>query len=527
MIALKKFFREVAIIIATAAICGGAVWAGSLTPSASPAATGYTLEDIYNRLNTNAEATAGNHSFSPSGSPAGSMYSLTQIYEKIPAIDGSKILAGTSYLGVDGAIAVKDSVVGDNGQLAISLPDGYYAGKTCTATDSNLLAANIKSGEAIFCTIGSLLPSGGTAIAGNVLSGATFFGASQSDWNLQTGTMTNVGAQIITPSTSNQAITAGYHSGAGYCAGDSDLISGNIKSGVNLFGVEGASSVVDTSTGDAIAADILSGKIAWVNGSQITGNAAAGDNVNGTNGQLAIIIPDGLYLGSKTCTASDTNLLAANIASGTTIFGVTGTMAGRSLLPDTGQAKCYNVAGSEITCGTSLDGQDAQYTSVNSAVCDRAASGTDASFADNADGTITDNCTNLMWKKCSEGLSGATCGTGSASTMTWENGLALCEATALCNDNTFAADGDCSENGGVKYNDWRLPNINELLSIVNYSTYSPSINTTYFPATVSNGYWTSTTYAYDTSNAWNVYFYFGSTYGDNKTSSYRVRCVRG
>jgi len=424
------------------------------------------------------------------------MYSLTQIYDKIPAIDGSKILAGTSYLGVDGAIAVKDSVVGDNGQLAISLPDGYYAGKICTAGDTNLAAGNIKNGEAIFGTTGSLLPSGGTATAANVLSGATFFGASQSDWDLQTGTMANVGAQTITPSTSNQTITAGYHSGEGYCAGDSDLISANIKSGINLFGVDGASSVVDTSTGDAIAGNILSGKIAWVNGNQITGTAAAGDNVNGANGQLVITIPDGMYSGSKTATAGDTNLLAANIKSGATIFGILGTLAStRSLLPDTGQAKCYNVAGDEITCGTSLNGQDAQYTSVNSAVCDRAASGSDASFANNNDGTITDNCTNLMWKRCSEGLSGANCGTGSASTMTWENALARCEAMALCNNGVFADDGDCSENEGVKYGDWRLPNINELLSIVNYSTFSPAINATYFPATASGPYWTSTTRA--------------------------------
>jgi hypothetical protein len=168
------------------------------------------------------------------------MYSLTQIYEKIPAIDAAKILEGTTYLGITGTIGIKDSVTGDNGQLAITLPDGYYAGKTCTA-------------------------------------------------------------------------------------GDSDLISGNIKSGINLFGVDGASSVVDTSTGDAVAADILLGKIAWVNGSEITGSAAAGDNVNGTNGQLVITIPDGMYSGSKTATAGDTDLLAANIKSGEAIFGVTGT----------------------------------------------------------------------------------------------------------------------------------------------------------------------------------------------------------
>jgi len=76
------FWRGIFAALAAALITGGAVWAGSLTPLSSPAATGYTLEDIYNRLNTNTAATAGNHIFSPSGNPAGSMRTLTEIYDK-------------------------------------------------------------------------------------------------------------------------------------------------------------------------------------------------------------------------------------------------------------------------------------------------------------------------------------------------------------------------------------------------------------------------------------------------------------
>ncbi len=98
----KKMFREITIIASALAVCVGIIQAGSLTPPAAPAATGYTLADIYNRLNTNAAATEGSHNFSPSGSPAGSIYTLTQIYEKIPTIDPAKVVAGTTYLGVAG-----------------------------------------------------------------------------------------------------------------------------------------------------------------------------------------------------------------------------------------------------------------------------------------------------------------------------------------------------------------------------------------------------------------------------------------
>ena len=174
-------------------------------------------------------------------------------------------------------------------------------------------------------------------------------------------------------------------------------------------------------------------------------------------------------------------------------------------LPDTGQTKCYNAAGTEITCGTAPVGQDAEYTSANSFTCD-------PSFTDNGDGTITDNCTGLMWKTCSEGQTygaGPVC-TGDASTFTWVNALSQCE--------------------GLNYaghSDWRLPNAKELLSIVNYQNSDPAINTTYFPATAAYHYWSSTTLVGLPNSAWRVHFFFGYMGNYYKSDSYHVRCVRG
>jgi len=61
------------------------------------------------------------------------------------------------------------------------------------------------------------------------------------------------------------------------------------------------------------------------------------------------------------------------------------------------------------------------------------------------------------------------------------------------------------------FDDWRLPTIKELAYLVDYSiSYpGPTINTTYFPNTVSSGYWSSTTDAYDTNGARLVIFYSG------------------
>ncbi len=77
------------------------------------------------------------------------------------------------------------------------------------------------------------------AVAGEVLSGKTFWGLTQGAWGMRTGTMANVGKQDVTPGTTAQTITQGYHDGTGSVAGDTDLTAGNIKKDVAIFGVTG------------------------------------------------------------------------------------------------------------------------------------------------------------------------------------------------------------------------------------------------------------------------------------------------
>jgi hypothetical protein len=87
------------------------------------------------------------------------------------------------------------------------------------------------------CTGNLATANGGTAAVGDVLSGKTFTSTAGLG---TTGTMPNNGAVTLTPTTSDQAIAAGYHDGSGECEGDADLVAANIKNGVNLFGVTGS-----------------------------------------------------------------------------------------------------------------------------------------------------------------------------------------------------------------------------------------------------------------------------------------------
>ncbi len=139
----------------------------------------------------------------------------------------------------------------------------------------------------------------------------------------------------------------------------------------------------------------------------------------------------------------------------------------------------------------------------------------DSRFTDNGNGTVTDRATGLIWKQCAEGLSGAGCATGSAAGFTWPQALQR------------AADADFAGSSL-----WRLPNKNELASLIERRCYDPAINARFFPNTPSSWFWSSSPSAGDSYGAWFVdfdYGYLDSFFLDIYPKDYAkyVRLVRG
>ena len=130
-------------------------------------------------------------------------------------------------------------------------------------------------------------------------------------------------------------------------------------------------------------------------------------------------------------------------------------------------------------------------------------------FTDNGDGTVSDNCTGLIW------LRDANCFTP----RTWSE--------ALSDSNTLG-DGHCGLTDGSSAGNWRLPNIRELLSIIDFSRINPALPAGYpFINVVFSDYWASTTYADDTSRAWRICMHCAHTETDWKTDHHYVWPVRG
>ena len=164
-----------------------------------------------------------------------------------------------------------------------TIPKGYHSGlRKIKVVISGLIASVIKAGVTVGGVLGTFT-SDATATAAQMLAGATAY----VNANKVTGTMPSQGAKVITPSTANQAIAAGYHNGSGYVVGDPDLIPANILSGKNIFGVAGAVQVGKKFASGTIQSSSGSTLFRSINGDALTFHTIT---VGGLNFKSSVII---------------------------------------------------------------------------------------------------------------------------------------------------------------------------------------------------------------------------------------------
>lgn len=98
----------------------------------------------------------------------------------------------------------------------------------------------------------------------------------------------------------------------------------------------GIAKFFDTSSADATASNLLSGKTAYGAAGEISGNMPNNGSVSGSIGTKAgtVVIPAGYTTGGTVSLTNVTDLTSANLKSGVSVLGVTGSLALPSISQD-------------------------------------------------------------------------------------------------------------------------------------------------------------------------------------------------
>lgn len=232
----------------------------------------------------------------------------------------------TDLQSVANAIRTKTGTTG-----SLTYPSGFASAISGIASDCNATAGDIKTGK--------------TALVGNTIITGNMSGKAAATYNTSSSDQTIAGGQYLSGAQTIKAVTT------------SNISAGNIKAGVNVKVGDAnsagrISNVTGTFTNDGTAAagDILSGKIAYVNGNKITGNipSLGATTYNASTSDQSI--SSGRYLsGAQTIRRITTsNISAGNIKKGVTIQ-----------VGDSGSAtRIANVTGSCPQCNISTSVSD-------------------------------------------------------------------------------------------------------------------------------------------------------------------------
>jgi hypothetical protein len=172
---------------------------------------------------------------------------------------------------------------------------------------------------------------------------------------------------------------------------------------------------------------------------------------------------------------------------------------GSTRVAQTGQKQCWDTIGQVISCAGT--GQDGEFQA--------GVPWPDPRFTDNRDGTVTDNLTGLIWTKNANPFGW----------RTWEQALRDC--------NELASGGIDGLTDGSVAREWRLPNIREIESLVDYNNAGPCIPTGHpFDNVRPSSYWTSTSVASAPTEAMFLILGVGPAIFENKEHPFFVWPVR-
>jgi len=223
------------------------------------------------------------------------------------------------------------------------------------------------------------------------------------------------------------------------------------------------------------------------------------------HGHPFLNVKPSVYWTSTTLAAAPTLAWMMTLGIGPTVFDlkinanrvwpVRGT---KTRVAQTGQKQCWDTQGSTVDCAGS--GQDGETQIGVPSPTPR--------FVDNQDGTVIDRLTGLVWLKDADAFG----------LRTWDQALACCNSLGMPSRGLF---------DGSMPGEWRLPNIKEIESLVDYNNFGPSIpKDTPFINVRPSSYWTSTSVAFAPTQAMFIILGVGPVIFENKEHPFFVWPVR-
>jgi hypothetical protein len=542
------------------------------TPTVIQSATNYTVTAGNNGGSVSNSITITVNYMAPSGlSYSGSPYIFTKdalISPKTPSFSGTVTNCTTSPLlpsglGINSTTCVISgtptviqsatnyTVTASNngGSVSTSItitvnyaaPSGLsYSGSPYVFTKDLLISSQTPtfSGTVTSCTISPTLPSGlGINSTTCVISGTPTVIQSATNYTV---TASNNGGSVSTgiTITVNYAAPSGLsYSGSPYIytkdlliSSQTPTFSGTVTSctispalptglGINSTTcvISGTPTMIQSATNYIVTASNNGGSI--TTGITITVNYAAPSGLS-YSGSPFIFTKDSLissqtptFSGTVTsCTVSPTLPSGLGINSTTCIISGTPTV----IKSATNYTVTASNNGGGISTGITITVVSLSYVSMPTGLLK---TGQTTSYITGDDGYyqkgvardfVPGGTTGLLWQRCSAGLTNDVSCSGTAQTYTWDQANSYCI--------TLPLEGKT----------WRLPTASELADLVDYGkSSSPTIDTSVFPNTQSDFYWSSSTYAQFTFGARGVVFDLGFVSFSTKTNNFYVRCVTG
>lgn len=284
-----------------------------------------------------------------------------------------------------------------------------------------------------------------------------------------------------------------------------------VAAGVSVFaacgggGTGGGTSPVTTVTGPVTST--LSGTVLSKSGAPLAGVTVSVYHTNDHTTKTATTDANGMYAvsGLDTGNNSDYAIFAEKSGYGfypamTDAAGAVGKMDFNGYyrtIIHIPTVPARNVAGANFTAYGPADkvaslprtGQTVSYAAGDDFSAQKGIAWPSARFTDNGNGTVTDRLTGLVWMK----------NAGCFNPMNWS--AALTAANQL-------ASGACGLTDGSVAGQWRMPNVNELESVVDVSRANPAVSASapFTNIALANAYWSSTTYTALTTNAMAIRF---------------------